>query len=154
MTRRIGYKGGIISDSPPGFGGGLWFILATAIPYKFWAFLLGVCLIAMGLTVLENGRNPHTTLLGAKERGSTRISLAQSFNGISWDFGADCRGRFFYSDGGVAVAQGQLYIPYMGVAIIVLILAAMFYFADVPEIKVEDAYHTDDTSSPRAPTRE
>lgn len=147
LTRRIGYKGGIICGLLLVSVGGFWFVPATHIA-EFWAFLLGVCLIAMGLTVLETVANPYTTLLGAKERGPTRINLAQSFNGIGWILGPIVGGAFFYSDGGVAVAQGQLYIPYMGVAIIVLILAAMFYFADVPEIKVEDAYHTDDTSAP------
>lgn len=142
LTRRIGYKGGIISGLLLVSIGGFWFIPATHIA-AFWAFLLGVCVIAMGLTVLETVANPYTTLLGAKERGSTRINLAQSFNGIGWILGPIIGGAFFYSDGGAEVAQGQLYIPYMGVAIVVLILAALFYFADVPEIKVEDTYHTD-----------
>src|SRR5580692_7206550 len=126
LARAIGYKGGIIFGLLLVSVGGFWFIAATHIA-AFWAFLLGVCVIAMGLTVLETVANPYTTVLGAKERGSTRINLAQSFNGIGWILGPIVGGAFFYSDGGVAVAQGQLYIPYMGVAVIVLILAAMFY---------------------------
>src|SRR5262249_12250755 len=41
----------------------------------------------------------------------------------------------------------QLYIPYLGIAIGVLVLAAMFFFAPVPDIKVEDEYHTDEGGS-------
>jgi len=43
-------------------------------------------------------------------------------------------GAFFYSAGGVQVAHGQLYIPYAGVAIAVLALAAIFRRAYVPDL--------------------
>ena len=150
LTRRFGYKGGIIFGLILVSLGGFWFMPATHIS-QFWAFLLGVCLIAMGLTVLETVANPYTTVLGPKERGATRINLAQSFNGIGWILGPIVGGAYFYSDGGVEAAHGQLYIPYLGIAIIVLGLAVIFYFAHVPDIKTEDAYHTEDNEpSPAA----
>ncbi len=142
LTRWIGYKGGIITGLLMVALGGFWFIPATHIS-QFWAFLFGVCLIAMGLTVLETVANPYTTLLGPRERGPTRINLAQSFNGIGWILGPIVGGAYFYSEGGVEVAHGQLYVPYMGVGIIVLVLAALFFFAYVPDIKSEDIYQTD-----------
>ena len=142
LIRRIGYKGGILFALMLVSLGGFWFMPATHIS-QFWAFLLGVCLIAMGLTVLETVANPYTTLLGPKESGPTRINLAQSFNGIGWILGPVIGGKFFYSKGGVEVAHGQLYIPYVGMAIVVLVLAVLFYFAYVPDIKTDDAYQTD-----------
>src|SRR4051812_48268231 len=86
LTRRIGYKGGIIFGLVLVALGGLWFMPATQIS-QFWAFLMGVCLIAMGLTVLETVANPYTTVLGPKEYGASRINLAQSCNGIGWILG-------------------------------------------------------------------
>ena len=142
LIRRIGYKGGILFALALVALGGFWFVPATHIS-QFWAFLLGVCLIAMGLTVLETVANPYTTLLGPKERGSTRINLAQSFNGIGWILGPIIGGTYFYSKGGVEVAHGQLYIPYLGMAVVVLVLAVLFFFAYVPDIKTDDAYQTD-----------
>jgi len=146
LSRRMGYKWGIIFGLILVSGGGFWFMPATQIS-QFWAFLLGVCLIAMGLTVLETVANPYTTVLGPQDRGPTRINLAQSFNGIGWILGPIVGGHYFYSQGGVEVAHGQLYIPYLGIAIVVLVLAVIFFFADVPDIRTEDAYHTDDTDS-------
>ncbi len=143
LTRRLGYRWGIIFGLILVAIGGFWFMPATQIS-QFWAFLLGVCLIAMGLTVLETVANPYTTVLGPAERGSTRINLAQSFNGVGWIIGPIVGGSYFYSEGGVEVAQGQIYIPYLGIAIVVLILAVIFFFADVPDLKTEDTYHTDD----------
>ncbi|HXS69625.1 MAG TPA: MFS transporter, partial [Candidatus Polarisedimenticolia bacterium] len=86
LTRKLGYKGGIVFGLLLVALGGLWFMPATKIA-AFWAFLMGVCMIAMGLTVLETVANPYTTVLGPKEYGATRINLAQSFNGVGWIFG-------------------------------------------------------------------
>lgn len=145
LARKLGYKGGIISGLILVSIGGFWFIPATHIS-AFWAFLFGVCLIAMGLTVLETVANPYTTVLGPKEFAATRINFAQSFNGVGWIFGPIIGGAFFYSSEGAEVAQGQLYIPYMVVAIVVLVMAIIFYFADVPDLNTEDEYHVSDST--------
>lgn len=141
MARRLGYKGGIIGGLLIVSLGGFWFIPATQIG-TFWAFLLGVCLISMGLTVLETVANPYTTVLGPKQYAAARINLAQSFNGVGWIFGPIVGGAFFYSSGGAEVAHGQLYIPYVAVALIVLVLAAVFFFARVPDLDTADEFST------------
>lgn len=145
LARKLGYKGGIISGLLLVSLGGFWFIPATHIS-AFWAFLLGVCMIAMGLTILETVANPYTTVLGPKAYAATRINFAQSFNGVGWILGPIIGGAFFYSTEGAEVAQGQLYIPYVVVAIIVLVMAVIFYVADVPDLNTEDEYHLDDSA--------
>jgi len=142
LAKKLGYKGGIISGLLLVSIGGFWFIPATYIS-TFWAFLLGVCIIAMGLTVLETVANPYTTVLGPKNYSAARINFAQSFNGIGWIFGPIVGGIFFYSSEGVEVAQSRLYIPYLTVAIIVLVMAAIFYFSNIPDINTEDEYKLD-----------
>ena len=49
LATRLGYKGGIITGLLMVAVGGFWFVPATHIA-SFWAFLLGVCVIAAGLT--------------------------------------------------------------------------------------------------------
>ena len=63
LATRLGYKGGIIAGLLLVAVGGFWFIPATKIA-AFWAFLLGVCVVASGLTFLETVANPYTTVLG------------------------------------------------------------------------------------------
>lgn len=133
IARAIGYKGGIITGLFVVSAGGFWFIAATSIS-SFWAFLLGVSVIAMGLTVLETVANPYTTALGPKEFGPFRINLAQSLNGIGWMLGPVVGGAFFYSSGDVAVSHEQLALPYIGIALLVLVLAFIFYRAKVPDV--------------------
>jgi FHS family L-fucose permease-like MFS transporter len=143
LTRKIGYKGGIIFGLLLVAAGGFWFLPATSIA-AFWAFLLGVCLIAMGLTVLETVANPYTTVLGPKEYAATRINLAQSMNGVGWIFGPIVGAQFFYAQAGATGGPVEIYVPYVGVGVVVLVIAVLFFFASVPDVKTEDEYHTDD----------
>ncbi|HUD47117.1 MAG TPA: MFS transporter [Candidatus Baltobacteraceae bacterium] len=154
LAIRLGYKGGIISGLLLVACGGFWFIPATHIA-AFWAFLLGVCLIASGLTFLETIANPYTTVLGPKEFAATRINLAQSCNGIGWFFGPIAGAMFFYSKDAAGHSTGSqtLWIPYAGVAIIVVALAIAFYFAPVPDIQTADEYYIDDNETGTAGER-
>lgn len=151
LAIRLGYKGGIIAGLLMVGAGGFWFIPATHIA-SFWAFLLGVCVIASGLTFLETVANPYTTVLGPKEFAATRINLAQSCNGVGWVFGPIAGGMFFYGKDAAGQDTGSqtIWIPYAGVGVVVLLLAVIFYFANVPDIKTEDEYHLDDPDSGKA----
>lgn len=145
LALRLGYKGGIIGGLLLVACGGFWFVPATHIA-AFWAFLLGVCLIASGLTFLETIANPYTTVLGPKQFAATRINLAQSCNGVGWFFGPIAGAQFFYSKdvAGHSTGSQTLWIPYAAVAVVVMLLAIAFYFAPMPDIKTADEYHLDE----------
>lgn len=144
LASKLGYKGGIVFGLLMVAAGGFWFIPATQIA-AFWAFLLGVCMIAAGLTFLETVANPYTTVLGPEEYAATRINLAQSCNGIGWIFGPLAGAMFFYSSD----AQGRhtgaetLWIPYAAVGVVVVILAVVFLRAEMPDVSPVDEYHLD-----------
>jgi FHS family L-fucose permease-like MFS transporter len=140
--------------------GGFLFIPATQIssmvhsggvsPFTaFVAFLIGVCAIATGLTFLETIANPYTTVLGSPQFAATRINLAQSCNGIGWILGPIVGSMYFYSKDAQGRSTGSqtLYVPYVGIALVVIILAVVFYFARVPDIKTKDDYHLDDSDT-------
>jgi FHS family L-fucose permease-like MFS transporter len=159
LASKLGYKGGIITGLLIVALGGFWFIPATHInalvhegavapTTAFVAFLFGVCLIATGLTFLETIANPYTTVLGDLRYAATRINLAQSCNGIGWIFGPIVGSIYFYGKdaSGQSTGSQTLYIPYMGIAFGVIVIAAIFYFANVPDIKMVDDYHLDDST--------
>jgi MFS transporter, FHS family, L-fucose permease len=148
LATKLGYKGGIITGLLMVAVGGFWFIPATHIA-SFWAFLLGVCVIAAGLTFLETIANPYTTVLGPMQYAATRINLAQSCNGIGLLLGPVAGGMFFYSKNAAGESTGSenLWIPYAAIGVIVIVLAIIFYFANVPDIKMEDDYHLDDPAA-------
>ena len=156
LASRLGYKGGIIAGLLIVAVGGLWFVPATSISQMvrsggvspalgFVAFLLGVFVIATGLTFLETIANPYTTVLGDPRYSATRINLAQSLNGVGWPLGPIVGSIYFYSTDAAGRSTGSetLYIPYVGIAGIVLILAVVFAFAPMPDVKAEDDFHED-----------
>ena len=141
LATRLGYRGGIIAGLLLVAVGGFWFIPAAKIA-AFWAFLLGVCVVASGLTFLETVANPYTTVLGPPRYAATRINLAQSCNGVGWVLGPIAGGLFFYGKdaSGRSTGSETLWIPYAGVGVVVLLLAVVFFFAPVPDIKAKDDY--------------
>jgi FHS family L-fucose permease-like MFS transporter len=145
LARRVGYKGGIIAGLLIVALGGFWFLAATRIA-MFWAFLFGVCILASGLTFLETVANPYASALGDQRYAAVRINLAQSLNGIGWILGPIAGSVFFYSvdTQGRSTGSEMLYIPYAGVAAVVLVLAVVFIFAPVPDVRTEDEYGLDD----------
>lgn len=142
LARRFGYKSGIVAGLLLVAAGCLWFIPATGIS-TFWAFLLGVCVISMGLTFLETIANPYTTVLGAPQFAAVRINIAQTFNGVGWILGPIIGGMFFYSSEGAGAAHKTLWVPYAGIAIGVLLLAVVFLFAKIPDLTAPDTYPVD-----------
>ena len=145
LATKLGYKGGIIAGLLMVAVGGFWFIPATQIA-TFWPFLLGVCIIAAGLTFLETIANPYSTVLGHPDYAAARINLAQSCNGIGWIFGPIVGSMFFYSKNAEGANTGSqtIYIPYVAIAVVVIVLAVIFYFSDLPDIKAEAEVHDGD----------
>jgi MFS transporter, FHS family, L-fucose permease len=159
LAGKLGYKRGIIVGLSIVAIGGFWFIPATHISElshtggvspttAFIGYLVGVCAIATGLTFLETIANPYTTVLGPKKFAATRINLAQTCNGLGWVVGPPLGGIFFYGKDALGHSTGNatLYIPYVGVAVAAIVLAVVFAFANVPDIKMEDDYHLDETT--------
>src|SRR5580698_2211204 len=129
LATKLGYKGGIIAGLLLVAVGGFWFIPATHISElshqgavspttAFIGFLVGVCVIATGLTFLETIANPYTTVLGDKRFAATRINLAQSCNGLGRIIAPAIGSVFFYSKDAAGNSTGSqtLYIPYVTIA--------------------------------------
>ncbi|HUB33658.1 MAG TPA: hypothetical protein VMA31_11535, partial [Bryobacteraceae bacterium] len=93
--------------------------------------------------------NPYSTVLGDPRWAATRINLAQSCNGAGWIFGPPLGAIFFYGKDALGHNTGSqtLYIPYLGLAIGALVIATIFGFARMPDIKTADTYHLDDAAS-------
>lgn len=140
IARRWGYKGGILAGLLLIATGAFWFIPATQIG-TYWAFLTGLFILAAGMTCLETIANPYATLLGEPETGAARINLAQTCNGIGWILGPLVGGRFVLSStGAVNTSNAGLYIPYLGIGVVVTLLMLVFFFANVPDIKASNDY--------------
>jgi FHS family L-fucose permease-like MFS transporter len=146
IARKFGYKGGILAGLTLIAGGAFWFVHAVGVG-SYSAFLLGLFVIAAGMTCLETIANPYTTVLGATEHGATRINIAQTINGAGWMLGPMVGGYFVFGGdtaGGTvshpanANANAGLATPYLGIGIFVALLLILFIFSKVPDLPAED----------------
>lgn len=152
FIHKLGYKWGIILGLSLAGLGCLWFYPATKID-GFWAVLLGVCLVAMGFSFLETVANPYTTVLGNPKYAASRINLAQSFNAIGWPIAPFLGGIYFYhSDSSLTaqqnaeIAHKTMWIPYIGIAVIIGILILAFLKSKMPDV-TENALNTNESEN-------
>ncbi|MEJ0000089.1 MAG: L-fucose:H+ symporter permease [Verrucomicrobiota bacterium] len=138
LARRYGYKGGILIGLAIIAAGALWFLPATRIG-TFPAFLGGLFILAQGLAILETIANPYATVLGPPRFGAARINLAQVCNAVGTFLGPLIGSQFVLSATGTASSSNAtLYIPYLGIAGLVVVLTVCFVFAELPDIAAEE----------------
>lgn len=139
FMRRYGYKRGIIMGLLL-FSAGAFLIVPASINASYTLFLIGLFILGCGLATLETAANPYTTKLGDKESAERRINFSQSFNGLAWIFGPIFATFFILGgeEGNVSAGLDSMIAPYAGIGIVVLIIAIIYMFVELPEITEED----------------
>jgi FHS family L-fucose permease-like MFS transporter len=148
---RIGYRRGILSGLFLCAAGALLFVPAGSLGV-YGLFLLSSFVLACGQSFLEVAANPYATILGAPEGSERRLNLAQSFNAVGAVVALLVVGPLILSATSpsaeslarLSPAALQAYrasqtatvrIPYLVIAGIFLLVAALIYFAHLPEIR-------------------
>jgi FHS family L-fucose permease-like MFS transporter len=133
FMKRFGYKKGILLGLLLYACGAFLFYPAVHIQ-EFWAFLAALFVIALGLTCLETAANPYATVLGPQERSAQRLNLSQSFNGLGWVIGPIVGSLILFATSSGDNKFASLAIPYIGIGIIVLLVAFLFFITKLPDI--------------------
>ena len=138
FMKRFGYKKGIILGLSL-FSSGAFLIAATTTFESFWIFLICLFIMGCGLATLETAANPYTTKLGPKESAERRINFSQSFNGLAWVIGP-LIGLFIYGNNSNIEGEklSSMILPYCAIGGTVLLVALIFVFTKLPEIKEEE----------------
>jgi MFS transporter, FHS family, L-fucose permease len=154
ILNKFGYKKGIITGLLV-FSLGAFLFIPAANTRTFEIFLLGLFIIGCGLTILETAANPYATKLGDPEGATTRLNLAQSFNGLA-AFLAPMIGTLFilsgkeYSESELLLMPeadkivyltseaASVKLPYMILGGFLLLLAVVFMILKFPEFKEEN----------------
>ena len=151
LMERIGYRPGILAGLFLCAAGALLFVPAGSLGI-YGLFLLSSFVLACGQSFLEVAANPYATMLGAPESSERRLNLAQSFNAVGAVVALLVVGPLILtatvpSAAGLArlsAAALQAYrasqtatvrIPYLVIGGIFLLVAALIYFAHLPEIR-------------------
>lgn len=150
IMKRWGYKMGIISGLLL-FAIGSFLFVPAANHQSYNYFLIALFIIACGLTILETAANPYASRLGDPATATQRLNLVQSFNGLAVALAPAIGARLIltkgYSDAelasmtdlgrkaALAMEAYTVKTPYTILGIVLLIIAALFYFIQLPDIR-------------------
>ena len=143
FMKRFGYKRGVIFGLSL-FALGAFSFIPAVVVQSATPFLIALFIIACGLCFLETATNPYSTILGPAATAAQRLNLSQSFNGLGWILGPLVGGLLIF--GAEEGDQYALAKPYMLIGSIVVIVAIIFCFMHLPEIKDTEAAHSDEES--------
>jgi FHS family L-fucose permease-like MFS transporter len=140
LIDRIGYKWTVIAGLVLMALGSLIYIPAARIP-SFPIFLMGTFVLATGVVFLQVAANPYVTAIGSEETASSRLNLTQALNSIAtmiapWLISvAIFKGLEFPRD--VQMAADRVPLPFIIMAIIVILVAVAIYSIKLPAIHTE-----------------
>ena len=149
IMKKWGYKTGIITGLLL-FSLGSFLFVPAANYQSYDYFLVALFVIACGLTILETAANPYVSALGDPASATQRLNLAQSFNGLAVALAPAIGARVILTKGqtdaelaamtdaarkiALATEAYSVKTPYTVLAIVLLLVAAVFYFIQLPDL--------------------
>lgn len=153
IMKKYGYKTGIIIGLAF-FAIGSFLFIPAANTQLYVFFLGALFIIACGLTILETAANPYASLLGPPETATFRLNFAQTFNGLAATLAPMVGVRVILIKGAsdeelnkmtesarqlaLASEASSVKTPYLILGSIILVIALIFIFLKLPEIKEEE----------------
>lgn len=157
FIKKYGYKKAIITGLFL-FATGSFLFIPAANTKQYAFFLMALFIIACGLTIIETAANPYASLLGTPTDTTQRLNFAQSFNGLAATLAPIIGARIILTEGytdaqfnaipqmarNIALASeaSTEKMPYFILGSIIIIIAVIFYFLKLPEIKEQQQNRT------------
>lgn len=128
--------------------GALLFIPA-AMSRTYLIFLIGLFVMGGGLAILQTAVNPYVTIVGPAESAAKRISIMGICNKVAGAAAPIIIGFFLQLDKAeelagttneLALDEMALRVipPYIGIIVVLLLLALWVYKSSLPEVEAED----------------
>jgi FHS family L-fucose permease-like MFS transporter len=150
IMKKWGYQIGIIAGLVL-FSIGAFLFVPAANHQSYGYFLIALFVIACGLTILETAANPFASALGDPATSTQRLNLAQSFNGLAVALAPAIGARVILTKGytdaqlaamtdgvrkvALATEAYSVKTPYTILGIVLLVIALLFYFIQLPDIR-------------------
>ena len=158
ILSKIGYKRGIMLGLFTMALGCLLFYPAAS--YRvFGIFMLAYFILAGGMTILQVAANPYVAALGSEDGASSRLNLSQAFNSLGTAMAPAVGALFILSDtiktkdeiATLSETAKEAYLtseasavqnPFLGLAVFILVIAGIFFFAKLPKLISETSTGT------------
>ncbi|HEX2682777.1 MAG TPA: sugar MFS transporter, partial [Ferruginibacter sp.] len=148
IVEAAGYKRGMILGFIGAAMGCLLFFPAVTL-HSYLVFLIALFILATGVVLLQVAANPYVSVLGPPETASARLTLNQALNSVG-TFLAPFFGIYFILSAlNKAGSTEAVKIPYLIIAVVLLVIAFILSRMTLPEIvsnegedtTVSDAVH-------------
>jgi len=163
VLKRTGLKSGMMYGLFIMAAGALFFVPA-AMTRTYGMFLTGLFVMGTGLAILQTAANPYITLLGPIESAAQRISIMGICNKSAGIVATFIFGVMALSDGDSLLASlknmdevqkaatldelaSRVIIPYIGMAIVLVLIGLFVRFSGLPEIDPNDENSEEDDSA-------
>ncbi len=135
LVSRLGYKKGIVTGLSIASLGCLLFYPAAEIGV-YAVFLLALFVLATGITILQVSANPYVSALGPSKTASSRLTLTQAFNSFGTTVAPFFGAWLIFSgvESSEAVDASSVQIPYIAIALTLMVLAGIFALLKLPNL--------------------
>lgn len=133
LIEKIGYIRGIVTGLCTMSTGCLLFYPAAEVSV-YALFLLGLFVLASGITILQVSANPYVAILGPERTAASRLSLAQAINSLGHTLAPLFGAALIF---GAASNAHAVQLPYLILAGAVLLTAVGFVFLKLPTLQTD-----------------
>jgi FHS family L-fucose permease-like MFS transporter len=133
MIHRYGYRVSMLVSMLICSLGCLLFFPARIFDSYFFV-LLAIFTLSTGITVINVAANPFITLLGSPEGAHIRMNFVQVFSRIGYAATPLVATALIYKNSG----EIRFHFPYVLLAVIIVILATLFYSSKMPSFKAPE----------------
>ncbi len=155
IVEKVGYKRGIVIGLIVA-GVGCMLFYPAAATRVYGLFLGALFVLASGITLLQVAANPYVAILGSPQTASSRLNLTQAFNSLGTTIAPIIGSALILSTAAksaeriallssneqiayMAAEASSVQVPYIGLAAILFIIAAVFAIIKLPEIEASDS---------------
>lgn len=131
IVERIGYQKGMVLGFVLAAAGALMFLPASAF-HRYFLFLMALFVLAIGIVLLQVAANPYITVLGPPETASARLTLIQGVGSLGTTVAPLFGAGFILSALEPQITDDALKYPYLGIAIVLMLIAAIVFFLKLP----------------------
>ena len=166
LVEKVGYQRGIVIGLAVAGSGCLLFYPAAGLR-AYPLFLAAFFVLASGITLLQVAANPYVTVLGSATTASSRLTLTQAFNSLGTTLAPFFGSVLILSTAVKSAEQIQLLNtqelaayqaveaaavqnPYLFLAGVFFLLAAVFAFLNLPAIEAESRQAEDSLGGQQA----
>jgi FHS family L-fucose permease-like MFS transporter len=144
LIKKLGYKGGIVLGLTL-MGFGCLTFYPASIVQEYPVFLLGLFILASGITILQVAANPYVAILGPENTAASRLNLAQGFNSLGHTI-APLLGALLILQNTDKVDVSTVRLPYVVMSVLLFIIAFIFSRLSLPSIQAEESNNKKDFS--------